>query len=226
MSELSLRMIEMVSKGLEELNDEVAFVGGAVTGIYANDPASDDARPTEDVDCVLQLTSSSGYYELEEKLRKKHFQNDIESSIICRWIYKGITVDVMPDDEKILGFSNRWYAKGLVNKVKYELPNGSHVYVFPVTYYLATKLEAVKSRGGTDLRWSHDFEDFIFVLNGCMDVEDALHQISDEELLAYLKNEFNELVNNPNIEECIDCALPMNEEDRCDYIISLLRTFQ
>lgn len=61
MSELSLRMIEMVSDGLGELNEEVAFVGGAVTGIYADDPASEEARPTEDVDCVLRLASFGGY---------------------------------------------------------------------------------------------------------------------------------------------------------------------
>ena len=57
MNELSLRMIEEVASGLDDLNENVAFVGGAVAGLYADDPASEDARPTMDVDCVLQLST-------------------------------------------------------------------------------------------------------------------------------------------------------------------------
>ena len=89
--------------------------------------------------------------------------------------------------------------------------------------YLATKLEAIASRGGDDLRCSHDFEDLIFVLNGCVDIEAALLQIKDKELMEYLQIKFKELRENPNIKECICCALPMNEdEERCEYIFSLL----
>lgn len=98
MNEVSLRMIEIVARGLGELNDHVAFVGGAVAGVYADDPASEDARPTTDVDCVLQLGILNDQYALEESLCRKHFQHDIESGVICRWIYQGITVDIMPDD--------------------------------------------------------------------------------------------------------------------------------
>lgn len=222
MNNVSLRMIEVVARGLGELNEQVAFVGGAVAGVYADDPASEDARPTTDVDCVLKLGILNDQYTLEDELRKKHFQHDIESGIICRWIYQGITVDIMPDNERILGFSNRWYSKGLENKIEYILPNGQTIYIFPVTYYLATKLEAIASRGGNDLRLSHDFEDFIFVLNGCTSIETELKNISDNELSSYLVNKFNELRKNPNIEECITCALPIGEEERCEYILSLL----
>lgn len=225
MSEYSLNMIEVVAKGLGDLKDRAVFVGGAVAGIYIDDPASDDARPTEDVDCVFQLATTGDYYALEEELRKKHFQNDTDSNVVCRWKYLGITVDIMPDDEAILGFANRWYKKGFIRKVKYMLPNGDYVYILPACYYLATKLEAIASRGGDDLRCSHDFEDLIFVLNGCVDIETALQQIEDEELMDYLQTKFKELLENPNIKECINCALPMNEEEgRCEYILSLLNS--
>lgn len=222
MNEVSLRMIEIVARGLGELNDHVAFVGGAVAGVYADDPASEDARPTTDVDCVLQLGILNDQYALEEALRRKHFQHDIESGVICRWIYQGITVDIMPDDERVLGFSNRWYSKGMGNRINYTLPNKETIHIFPVTYYLATKLEAITSRGGHDLRFSHDFEDFIFVLNGCTNIEQELLGITDQELRTYLAEKFLELRKNSNIEECITCALPMGEEERCGYILSLL----
>ena len=224
MNELSLRMIEIIARGLEELNEHVAFVGGAVAGVYVDDPASEDARPTTDVDCVLKLGILNDQYALEDVLRRKHFQHDIESGVICRWIYQGITVDIMPDDERILGFSNRWYRKGMENRIKYVLSNQQTIYIFPVTYYLATKLEAIASRGGNDLRLSHDFEDFVFVLNGCTNIENELRNITDNELRTYLANKFCELRANPNIEECISCALPIGEEERCEYILSLLDT--
>lgn len=224
MSEYSLNMIEVVARGLDDLKDRAVFVGGAVAGIYVDDPASEDARPTEDVDCVFQLATTGDYYALEEELRKRHFQNDTDSNVICRWKYQDITVDIMPDDDVILGFSNRWYKKGFSKKVKYNLPNGDYVYILPVSYYLATKLEAIASRGGDDLRCSHDFEDLIFVLNGCVAIEESLQHIEDEELQEYLQAKFKELIENPNIQECINCALPMNEEEgRCEYILSLLK---
>lgn len=226
MNEISLKIIEIVAQGLGELNECVAFVGGAVAGLYADDPASEDARPTTDVDCVLQLGTLNDQYELEDTLRAKHFQHDIDSGVICRWIYRGITVDIMPDDERILGFSNRWYRKGMANREKYVLPNKDVINIFPVAFYLATKLEAVASRGGSDLRLSHDFEDFIFVLNGRTSIEDELKHIADDELRCYLADEFRKLCKNPNIEECITCALPIGEDERCEYILSLLKTLE
>lgn len=46
MNELSLRMIEIIARGLEELNEHVAFVGGAVAGVYADDqPRKMHAQP-------------------------------------------------------------------------------------------------------------------------------------------------------------------------------------
>lgn len=225
MNEVSLRMIEIVARGLGELNDCVAFVGGAVAGVYVDDPAAEDARPTTDVDCVLQLGTINDQYALEDALRRKHFQHDIESGVICRWKYQGITVDIMPNDERILGFSNRWYSKGMANRETYTLPNGDTIHIFPVTYYLATKFEAIASRGGGDLRLSHDFEDFIYVLNGRTSIEKELSSITDDELRDYLLSKFQKLLNDSNIEECINCTLPIGEEERCEYVLSLLRTF-
>lgn len=225
MNELSVRMIEIVARGLNDLNESVAFVGGAVASVYTDDTAAESVRPTNDVDCVLQLSALNDQYALEDALRIRHFQHDTESGVICRWIYQEITVDIMPTDERILGFSNRWYSKGMANKIEYTLPNGDTIHIFPVTYYLATKLEAIASRGGDDLRQSHDFEDFVYVLNGCTTIEQELLAITDEELRSYLKEKFQSMLNDVNIEECITCVLPYGEEDRCEYILSLLEMF-
>ncbi len=41
---------------------------------------------------------------------------------------------------------------------------------FPVPFYLASKLEALHSRGGEDCRGAKDFEDIVYVLNYCPDL--------------------------------------------------------
>ena len=80
------------------------------------------------------------YFRLEEKLRLKGFVNDMTlDAPICRWVYKDIKVDIMPTDENILGFSNKWYVEGIKNKITKILPNKTKISVFPISYYLAAK---------------------------------------------------------------------------------------
>jgi hypothetical protein len=53
----NVAMLQTVAIGLEELKDEMVFVGGSVAELYASDPAASDIRPTLDVDCVIELSS-------------------------------------------------------------------------------------------------------------------------------------------------------------------------
>lgn len=41
-------------------------------------------------------------------------------------------------------------------------------------YFLATKIEAFKTRGKNDFLGSHDFEDIITVIAGCMNIADEV----------------------------------------------------
>lgn len=60
MSSSNIEMLQTIAKGLGKLKDEVAFVGGAVAELYASDPAASEIRPTQDVDCVIELSSKTG----------------------------------------------------------------------------------------------------------------------------------------------------------------------
>ena len=111
MADDNMTMLQTVVKGLEELKDEVVFVGGVVAQMYATDPAATEIRPTNDVDCVIEIGSRLKYDQLGKRLRRKGFVDEIFDGVICRWIYRGIKADVMPTDEKILGFSNIWMLK-------------------------------------------------------------------------------------------------------------------
>jgi hypothetical protein len=220
----NITMLQTVADGLKELKDELVFIGGSVAELYANDPAASDIRPTLDVDCVNELSSRMAHAKLEENLRKKGFANDTSKDApICRWIYKEIKVDVMPDDEKILGFSNKWYHEGIENKITKTLPNGTKIFVFPPEYYVAAKFEAHKDRGGNDLRQSHDFEDIIYILDNCPDLMDNINK-ANAGVKAYLKKECQNLLENDNLTEGIESALPYgSDSDRVEIIEDIIR---
>lgn len=219
----NLKRLQKVASGLGDLNESVVYVGGAVAELYVSDPAATDIRPTMDVDCVVELASYRGFNELCDLLRKKGFQNDQTSGApICRWIYQGETVDIMPDDEGILGFSNRWYHPAIAKKESRTLPDSTVIHVFPVTYYVATKFEALAGRGGNDLRTSHDFEDIIYILNSCPDFIECYQNVKDEALKEYLKGKMFMLISRSNIMEELECVLPIGEDDRADYIFELI----
>lgn len=175
--------------------------------------------PTLDVDCVIELSSRLEYAELEESLREKGFANDTSRGApICRWIYNNVKVDVMPTDENILGFSNRWHEEGIENKITKTLPDGTEIFVFSPEYYLAAKFEAHKSRGGNDLRQSHDFEDIIYILENCPTILDDIGN-ANPTVKAYLKEECQSLLENDNLTEGIESALPYGSDSDSTEII-------
>ena len=222
MPSTNIIMLQTVANGLGELKDEMVFVGGAVAELYADNPAASEIRPTIDVDCVIEISSRLQFARLEENLRTRGLKNDLsEGAPICRWIYKDIKVDVMPTDSNVLGFSNRWYEEGIEFKIPKTLPDGTEVFVFLPEYYLAAKFEAHNSRGGNDLRQSHDFEDIIYILDNCSDILDNI-SASNPSVKMYLKKECQKLLENPNITEGIETALPYGSGEEGTDIISEL----
>ncbi len=220
----NIDMLQTVANGLGELKDIVVFVGGVVAGLYADDPAASDIRPTKDVDCVIELKSRMEHARLEENLRTKGFVHDTsEDAPVCRMIYQKIKVDVMPTDEKILGFSNIWYKEGIENRITKTLPDKTEVFVFPPEYYLAAKFEAHKGRGGNDLRQSHDFEDIIYIMENCTDLFDDIRN-ANSTVKIYLKVECRNLLNNNNITEGVENALPYGSgEEGAGIILELIQ---
>ncbi|MDQ1085576.1 hypothetical protein [Siphonobacter sp. SORGH_AS_1065] len=66
----NITRIKAVYLALEELGDEVLFVGGATVSLYKDRPA-EEIRPTNDVDILIELAHCNEYATIEEKLRKK-----------------------------------------------------------------------------------------------------------------------------------------------------------
>ena len=117
----NLRMLEFVATKLEEIRNDVVFLGGCTTGLFITDTKFPDVRYTLDVDCIVDVISLNQYHQLEKKLTKQGFKRSLSEEIICRWFYDDVTLDVMPTDEKILGFGNRWYKKAIAASIVHHL---------------------------------------------------------------------------------------------------------
>lgn len=217
MPRTNLDMLQIIASGLAELKDQVVFVGGAVAELYIQNTGAAPVRPTMDVDLLVNIVSKPDFASVEEHLRKLGFANDFsEGAPICRWLYQGIKVDVMPTDTKVLGFSNDWYHIGYERRVQVELPMSGLIYILPPAIYMCTKLSATKSRG-PDLIMSHDFEDVIYLISNCHDLLEDIHK-SDEVVRRFISETLKEFQSHPNFEEAITYSLPYGETDRLGLI--------
>lgn len=219
----NITRIKAVHFALEELAPDVVFVGGATVSLYATRPEI-ETRPTDDVDIVIELLHYRDYAAIEEKLRSKGFVNDVESGVICRYVVRGITVDVMPTSKNILGFANKWYPEAYQNAVSVKLEENLSVRIFSAPYFLATKLEAFADRGGNDGRFSSDFEDIVYVLNNRLAIWEEMGN-ANESVKGYLKDEFRKLLGQRYIDEWVSVQLEYSEQRRVGVIMGDIGEF-
>jgi predicted nucleotidyltransferase len=219
---VNIARIKAVYAALEELADQFIFIGGATVSLYADRPAG-EVRPTDDVDILIEIMDYKGYAAIEEQLRNKGFIND-QSGVICRYRVQGIIVDVMPTSEAVLGFTNQWYAEAALQCTQIKIGKGYLIRIFTAPYFLATKLEAFKSRGADDGRTSTDFEDIVYLLNNRTAIWQELWNTPGQ-LRTYLQREFLRLLDNPYLNEWLSVHLDYSEQSRIRYIIGNLIEF-
>jgi len=121
------------------------------------------------------------------------------SEVICRFRCDEIILDVMPTDQKILGFGNPWYKRALQEVVNHKIADDLIIKSISAPYFLATKFEAFKTRGNNDLWSSHDYEDIISVVAGRVNLIEEIIEASSE-LREHLKEEFKRLLQNDQFE--------------------------
>lgn len=195
--------IALIATGLGELVESVAFVGGAVIGLYVDDPGAPRPRFTDDVDCVVEISGFGEYAQLEERLRGQKFNPDTSPGApLCRWIFRGVRVDVMPTDASILGFTNSWYREGMQHRRPLRVSDEVAVHGFTIPYLVATKLEAFRNRGQGDWLGSHDVEDIIALFDGARTAFDEL-MVSTGSLREFLNRELGALVRHGDFYEIV-----------------------
>jgi hypothetical protein len=199
----------VVARHLEDLLQKMVFAGGAVTGLLITDPAFPDVRPTIDIDVIVEVISLTDYYKLQQRLREKGFRESMEDGVICRWKFREILVDFMPTDERILGFSNRWYAEAFRNARNFSI-EGLTLRLIGAPYFLGTKLEAFYGRGKSDYMVSHDMEDFIAVIDGRLEIVGEI-LASDEKIKNYLADHCKQLLENDEFLDALPAHLPPDQ---------------
>jgi hypothetical protein len=219
----NITRIKAVYDALGNLATEVVFVGGATVALYATRPTG-EVRPTDDVDVLVELMHHKNYARLDEQLRSKGFINDIESGVICRYLLRGIVVDVMPTHDSVLGFANQWYPEGFRDAITETFDPDYIIKILRPDFFIATKLEAFNDRGGGDGRLSTDFEDIIVVLNNRPEIWNEMKD-SPPALKTWLTEQFRGLVNRDAIYEWVSTHLDYVEQRRVNLIVGGMQAF-
>ncbi len=106
----NLPLLESVAKAFGPLRERFVFIGGCISGLLVTDAAASPARTTRDVDVIVEVVTLADYHRLEKELLELGFRHDLSHDApICRWTAGSALVDVMPSDEHVLCFGNRWY---------------------------------------------------------------------------------------------------------------------
>lgn len=217
------QMIETVAKALDELIDQVVFIGGCTTGLLVTDSfTQEQIRYTDDVDLIIDIASNAQWIALQQKLRDKGFTESMEDDVICRFRLGELKVDFMPTDENILGFSNRWYPEAISKAVDYQLTENLIIKLISPEYFVATKLEAYHGRGNGDILGSHDLEDLLNIFDGrsgiIIDIKTA-----EEGVKEYIRNELASLQEENDFEYLVK-ATANNDTAREELIFQRIET--
>lgn len=194
-------VIKKIAFALGELNKQVIYVGGATVGLYINDPAADDVRPTKDVDISLSIATIGELEKVREELTRKGFLQTAEDNVICRFRYEDVKVDVMNTHAIGWAPANPWFAPGFALKEMIEIEDQT-IQILPLPYFLATKFAAYNSRGNNEPRTSQDFEDIVYVLDNRMDLAEQIIKAPDD-VKPFLKSEFEGILCNKVKQEAV-----------------------
>jgi hypothetical protein len=197
---VSVELIQLAADALgPQLLARMAFVGAAALPLWITEEGAPPPLPTRDVDVIIEVGTLAQYYVLGEELREQAFVENETAPHICAWRHRrtGLELDVMPTEEAILGFSNRWYSQALQAAVEVTLPSGTVVSAVDPPYLLATKLDAFSGRGRDangepDFLGSRDFGDIVALVNGRPELVEEV-RVADAALRAYIGERLAEL---------------------------------
>jgi predicted nucleotidyltransferase len=198
-------MLKTVAVALgDDLRARLVFVGGCTTALYITDAITlEGVRATDDVDLIVDLVGFAEWAELMDRLRQRGFSEAPDDNIICRMRLGELKVDFMPDDEAILGFSNRWYAKGIETAIPASLDETLVIRHLTPPLFVATKLEAYCGRGDGDLIGSRDAEDILLVVDGR---EELLQEVAaaGPEVRTYIAERIVDLLADRNFDHFLE----------------------
>jgi predicted nucleotidyltransferase len=199
----NLDLLRAMAIALGQLRERLVFVGGCATGLLLTNPAAAGVRPTGDVDAIIEVASLAGYHALHPLLAERGFIQTMEDNTPAfRWFWNRLQLDLVPVDEHVLGFANRWYRPGFAAAVLTELAPGLTLRHLDAPHFLATKFEAFNDRGGRDVYLSHDLEDIVTVVDGRAELADELVR-ADAAVRAHVVSQMQSLLAHPELRNAL-----------------------
>lgn len=219
------RLILRVLGALGSLADRVVIVGGAVVELYCDRPRGLwEVRPTKDVDIVTHVVTYGELRDFEFELYRNGFYQTPEDDVMCRFRWEDVIVDVMSVRPVGWAPSNRWIEEGFPT-AETVVVEGKPVRILTYAYFLATKFAAFRGRGAKDARLSHDLEDIVTILDGQSQWV-ALALATDKDVKAYLKEQFQLILQDARLQEAILGNLPYSDQGiRYQRIIDGMQAF-
>jgi predicted nucleotidyltransferase len=222
----NLALLQFIADALGPMCERFVFVGGCATGLLVTDIAAAPVRATRDVDVIVEVLTLADYHALERDLERAGFTHDLSPDApICRWIAGANLLDVMPTDERVLGFANRWFDEAIRTAEMTELPSGRRIRVVTPPLFLATKLEAFRGRGRGDFLASHDLEDIITVIDGRREMLDDVRE-SAPLLREYIALEIDALIRNAEFNQALPGHLARDDTSQARVPLIKERLYQ
>lgn len=217
----NLPYLRCIAEALDDLLENMVFVGGAVAGLLITDPVADGVRATRDVDAVVNANRAM-FHRIEAAVAQRGFVRDVQSDVICRWIHKdsGVLFDLMPVQPDVLGFSNRWYPYAVETAQPVTLSPDLTIRLVSAVGFIATKLEAFASRGAGDFLTSHDMEDVLNIVDGRKELIDEM-AAAPAELRQAVALAFQKLLSNPDFANVLPGLLA--EPQRADLVMQRMK---
>ncbi len=218
--QINLSHIITVATSLGPLLDQVVFVGGAIVGLLITDPAAPDVRPTDDVDVIVEVATYGQYAKLQAQLRRQGFSHDKDGPN-CRFLIHGLKLDVMPTDEKILGFKNKWYLTAAQTANRVNVTDALTIRLITAPVFICTKLDAFFDRGKGDYIGSHDLEDIITLVDSRQELIKEAEE-APPAVRSYINRCFSDLLDDADFRESIEAHLPPSIGDRLSIVLRSL----
>ena len=207
MSQPNLSAMRAVADRLDRAGLDYAFVGGSIVNLLLDHPILSPARPTDDVDVIVETVTSRRYSDVEVALRQLGFDHDMrEEAPRCRWVLGDVTVDIMPTDGAFLGLNTAWFKEALETATEISVA-GTHLKLISPAAFIATKHVAFCDRGGGDYYASHDLEDLVTVIDGREQIATEIDR-APAGLRAYVRDAVRALLGTTAFDEALPGHLP------------------
>jgi len=209
----NLSLLIGMAQAMGPLCERVVFVGGCATGLLLSNPKLMDVRATEDVDAIVEVATLVGYHRLADELMQRGFKQTMaDNTPPFRWFWQRMQLDLVPLDEKVLGFANRWYRSGFAAAMQTEVAQGLVLRHLSAPYFLATKFEAFNDRGRNDVYASHDLEDILTVVEGRPELAQELSAAATD-VRKHVAHCVAELLANPDFNNALGGLLTQPDRE-------------